>query len=197
MTEGAQWLAEREPRFAHLLKLWGVPPLRRRSDGFADLLHAIVSQQVSAPAAVAIWGRLQSSALTTPESILAAEESALRAAGLSHQKVRYAQALAESGIDFNSLRTLPDEAVITKLIKVPGIGRWTAEIYAMFSLGRCDVFAPGDLALQVASQNLFALGERPSEGQLRRMAQAWSPWRSIAAVMLWVHYSKTLKKPTV
>ena len=74
------------------------------------------------------------------------------------------------------------------LTAVPGIGRWTAEIYAMFSLGRADVFAPGDLALQEAARALFGLTERPTEGQLRDMAQDWAPWRSVAARILWAYY---------
>ena len=83
---------------------------------------------------------------------------------------------------------LPDEAVIANLVAIPGIGRWTAEIYAMFSLGRADVFAPGDLALQEAAKVLFGLEARPSERQFRAMAEAWSPWRAVAARLLWAYY---------
>lgn len=188
MAEGAAWLAAHDPRLAHALRLTGVPPLRRRDDGFADLLAAIVSQQVSTHAARAIWGRMQDAGLTTPAAVLAADDTTLRAPGLSGQKMRYARALAASGIDFDSLRHAPDDAVVATLVQVPGIGRWTAEIYAMFSLGRADVFAPADLALQESARRLFALPDRPREAALRRMSDAWSPWRTVAAGLLWAYY---------
>ena len=188
MEEGAAWLAAHDPRFAHALRLTGVPPLRRRDDGFADLLAAIVSQQVSTHAARAIWGRMQDAGLTTPDAVLAADDATLRAPGLSGQKMRYARALAASGIDFDALRSAPDAQVVETLVQVPGIGRWTAEIYAMFSLGRADVFAPADLALQESARRLFALPDRPREAALRKMSDAWSPWRSVAAGLLWAYY---------
>lgn len=188
MAEGAEWLAQAEPRFAHALDLTGPPPLRRRPDGFAHLLAAIVSQQVSTHAARAIWGRMEAAGLTTPEAVLSADDAGLRAPGLSVQKMRYARALAGAGIDFDALRRAPDAEVVRTLTEVPGIGRWTAEIYAMFSLGRADVFAPADLALQESARRLFALEARPREAALRRMAEAWSPWRSVAAGLLWAYY---------
>ena len=188
MAEGAAWLAKAEPRFAHALELTGTPPLRRRDDGFAQLLSAIVSQQVSTHAARAIWGRMEDAGLTTPAAVLAADDATLRAPGLSGQKMRYARALASAGIDFDALRTLPDADVTRILVEVPGIGRWTAEIYAMFSLGRADVFAPADLALQESARRLFGLQDRPREAALRTMAGAWSPWRTVAAGLLWAYY---------
>jgi len=188
LAEGADWLARAEPRFAHALELTGPLPLRRRDDGFDALLSAIVSQQVSVAAARAIWGRLQTAGLTGPQAVLAANEDELRAAGLSRQKVRYARALAEAGIDFAALRAMSTDDVVGVLVAVPGIGRWTAEIYAMFSLGRADVFAPADLALQESSRILFGLPDRPREVALRRMAEAWSPWRAVAANLLWAYY---------
>lgn len=188
MEEGAAWLAAAEPRFAHALSLTGTPPLRRRPDGFAHLLSAIVSQQVSTHAARAIWGRMEEAGLTTPEAVLAVDDDTLRAPGLSKQKMRYARALAAAGIDFDALRDLPDADVVKVLVEVPGIGRWTAEIYAMFSLGRADVFAPADLALQEAARRLFDLPDRPREAPMRRMSDAWSPWRTVAAGLLWAYY---------
>ncbi|MBT4566687.1 MAG: DNA-3-methyladenine glycosylase 2 family protein [Marinovum sp.] len=188
VCEGALWLANSEPRFAKALKLTGDLPLRRRPDGFAQLLSAIVSQQVSVAAASAIWGRLRDARLTGPRKIQWASDEALRAAGLSRQKIRYARALAEARINYAALRDAPSDAVIATLTEVPGIGVWTAEIYAMFSLGRADVFAPGDLALQEAARTLFELPERPSEHALRQMAEDWSPWRAVAARLLWAYY---------
>jgi DNA-3-methyladenine glycosylase II len=188
VAEGAAWLAARCPRMEQALAQTGPLPLRRRADGFAALLNAIVSQQVSVASAAAIWARLDAAGMTEPAAVAGAAPDALRTLGLSRQKVRYAQALATAGIDFDGLRAMPDGDVVKTLIDVPGIGTWTAEIYAMFSLGRADVFAPGDLALQEAARALYALDARPSETALRRMAQDWSPWRSVAARLLFAYY---------
>jgi DNA-3-methyladenine glycosylase II len=188
IAEGSVWLAAHEPRFAHALSLTGPVPLRRRKDGFAALLDAIVSQQVSVASANAIWARLEAAGLTDAPAMAAASDDDLRGVGLSRQKARYGRALAGAGIDFDSLRQAPDDRVIATLVAVPGIGTWTAEIYAMFALGRADVFAPGDLALQESARALFGLDARPGEKALRLMAEAWSPWRSVAARILWSHY---------
>jgi DNA-3-methyladenine glycosylase II len=188
VAEGAAWLAGREPRFAGALARTGPLPLRLREDGYAALLSAIVSQQVSVASAQAIWGRLEAAGLTGAQAVAAADETALRACGLSRQKMRYARALAEAEIDYAALRAVPEEEVVATLTAVPGIGRWTAEIYAMFSLGRADVFAPGDLALQESARLLFDLPERPKERALREMAEDWSPWRAVAARLLWAYF---------
>lgn len=188
VAEGAEWLCGREPRFAHAYGLTGPLPLRRREDGFAALFDAIVSQQVSVASADAIWARLEAGGYTDSARLALASDEDLRACGLSRQKARYGRALAAAGIDFAALRATPTEEVIATLVAVPGIGLWTAEIYAMFSLGRADVFAPGDLALQEAMRRLFALEDRPKEKAARAMAEAWSPWRGVAARLLWAYY---------
>lgn len=188
VDEGAAWLAQHEPRFATALEQCGPLPLRRKPDGFGELLSAIVSQQVSVASANAIWKRMIDARLTTQTEILAATEEDLRAAGLSRQKVRYSRALADEAIDFEALRDLATEEVVKTLTKVTGVGVWTAEIYAMFSLGRADVFAPGDLALQEAAKVLFDLPARPKERELKILAEDWSPWRSVAARILWAYY---------
>jgi DNA-3-methyladenine glycosylase II len=188
VAEGAEWLAARDLGFARALTLVGPLPLRREADGFAALLRAIVGQQVSVASARAIWARLEAAGLTEASVMAEASDDDLRAAGLSRQKARYGKALAQAGIDFNVLRGIPDVEVVRTLTAVPGIGVWTAEIYAMFALGRADVFAPGDLALQEAARVLFGLNARPSEKALRAMAEAWSPWRSVAARILWAYY---------
>ena len=188
VAEGAAWLAAHDPRLADALAQTGPLPLRRRPDGFAQLLNAIVSQQVSVASAAAIWTRMQEAGLTDEAAVLAAGDDGLRAAGLSRQKIAYAQALAEAQIDYMALRDADDATVITTLTAVKGIGVWTAEIYAMFSLGRTDVFAPGDLALQVAAQELYGLAERPKEKELRALSLGWSPWRSVAARLLFAYY---------
>ena len=188
VAEGAAWLAARDPRFAAALDLTGPLPLRRQEDGFTALLDAIVGQQVSVASADAIWKRLEAAGLTGQAAMAVASDEDLRAAGLSRQKARYGRALAQSGIDFAALRDLPDAQVVKVLTAVPGIGLWTAEISAMFALGRADVFAPGDLALQEGARHLFGLPERPKERALRAMAEDWSPWRAVAARALWAYY---------
>lgn len=188
VDEGADWLARRDPRFAEALVQTGQLPLRRRPDGFAQLLSAIVSQQVSTASAAAIWDRIEGAGLVDEGAVRAATEDDLRAVGLSRQKISYAKALAHAGIDYPALRAAPDSEIVATLTAVKGIGVWTAEIYAMFSLGRPDVFAPGDLALQEAARILFDLDERPKEKALRQMAEAWTPWRAVAARLLFAYY---------
>lgn len=188
VAEGAAWLAARDPRFAMALRQVGTLPLRRRGEGFGTLLYAIVGQQVSVASASAIWARLEVAGLTDAAEMAQATDDDLRAVGLSRQKARYGRALAQSGLDYNALRGVSDDEVIAALVAVPGIGHWTAEIYAMFALGRSDVFAHGDLALQEATKGLFGLDNRPTERQMRVLAADWSPWRSVAARILWAYY---------
>ncbi|MEO1563056.1 MAG: DNA-3-methyladenine glycosylase 2 family protein [Pseudomonadota bacterium] len=188
VAEGAAWLADREERFAYALTHTGPLPLRLRGDGFVALLDAICSQQISVAAADAIWRKLEAADLISARRVSEASEDALRSCGLSRQKIRYSKALAESGLDYDALRNLPSPEVIQELTKITGIGRWTAEIYAMFSLGRADVFAPGDLALQESAKMLFELEARPKDKEIAAMAEAWSPWRGVAARLLWDYY---------
>ena len=191
VAEGAAWLAKNDEGMARALQAVEEVPLRLRPDGFAQLLSAIVSQQVSVASANAIWARMEAAGLTKPVQVSQAGDEGLRGVGLSRQKIRYAKALAEAGIDYAALRDAPTEEVIKCLVAVSGVGPWTAEIYAMFSLGRADVFAPGDLALQEAARVLYTLDERPKEKAFREMAQRWSPWRSVAARVLWAYYRVT------
>lgn len=188
LEEGEAWLAAHDARFAQALTLTGPLPLRLRPDGFEQLLNAIVSQQVSVASARAIQERLRQAGMITPDAILQSTEEALRGLGLSRQKASYAKALSGAGIDYDALRRLPTPEVIRILVAVKGIGIWTAEIYAMFSLGRADVFAPDDLALQEGARLLFDLPDRPRPRALRQMAESWSPYRSVAARLLWKYY---------
>ena len=188
VSEGVAHLGATCPRMKVAFAETGPLPLRRRPDGFEQLLSAIVSQQVSVAAAASIWRKMKTARLTGPRKITAATDEELRAVGLSRQKIRYGRALAEARINYRALRGAPNEEIIKELTQVPGIGIWTAEIYAMFSLGRADVFAPGDLALQEAARLLYDLPKRPTEKELRQMAEAWAPWRSVAARQLWAYY---------
>lgn len=188
VAEGAAWLAQNEPRFADILPQLQPLPLRLKPDGFGPLLHAIMGQQVSVASANAIWARLVEADMTRADHIAQTSVDDLRALGLSRQKARYAHELARAGIDFDGLRDKPSADVIKTLTAVPGIGSWTAEVYAMFSLGRADVFASGDLALQEGARMIFELAERPSPRDLKQMAIRWSPWRSVAARIIWAYY---------
>ena len=188
VAEGAAWLCAQDTRFAQAVEKTGPLPLRRQADGFGALLDAIVGQQVSVASARAIWTRLEGAGLTDQAAMAGASDEVLRSVGLSRQKARYGRALAQAGIDFNGLRAASDTDVIATLVAVPGIGTWTAEIYAMFALGRADVFAHGDLALQEAARDLLGLTARPKEKEMRDIAMAWSPWRAVAARVLWAHY---------
>ncbi|WP_435948939.1 DNA-3-methyladenine glycosylase family protein [Psychrobacter sp. DM8] len=186
-----------EPRFAPMYSAVGVPSLRRNDGGFEQLMRAIVGQQLSVAAASSIWQRLVDTQLTTPQAILAADDELLRAQGLSRQKIRYVRSLAEHDIDFKTLKTLPDEEVIKTLTTVLGIGRWTAQMYLLFSLGRADVFAVDDLAIRVSAMTPLELVERPTPKQLQTLTQEWSPYRSAASLLLWAHYGWLRDKTAV
>ena len=165
LDEGLQWLVARDPRLAAAAALTGPLRLRLRPDGFEALASAIVSQQVSTASADAIWARLQAAGLTSRAALASADDDALRGAGL-----------------------MPDDRIIAELPAVSGIGRWTAEIYAMLALGRADIFAPADLALQEAVRLIYDLPARPGEKALRIMAADWTPWRSVAAQLFCAYY---------
>ena len=188
IIEGCDWLTRADPRFGLALELTGTPPLRRRQGGFAALLHSICAQQLSVAAADSVWAKLCATGANDPTVVVTLTDDSLRDCGLSRPKARYARALAEAQIDYPALAAMPEHDAIATLTAVKGIGVWTAEIYLMFSIGRADVFAPGDLALQEAARMLFDLPKRPTEKALRARAAEWSPWRGVAARLLWAYY---------
>ena len=194
ISEGLAALAKLEPKFNQIIKTIEEIPLRRTSEGFDRLLSNIVSQQLSVAAADAIWNKIELAGLNKIQKIRKVSDQELRDVGLSKQKIKYVRSLADANINYRSLRTMPTSQVVNELTQVSGIGNWTAEIYAMFSLGRADVFAPGDLALQEATRILFNLRERPSENELRSMAKDWSPWQAVAARLLWSYYNQQKKR---
>jgi DNA-3-methyladenine glycosylase II len=194
ISEGLAALAKLEPKFNQIIKTIEEIPLRRTSEGFDRLLSNIVSQQLSVAAADAIWNKIELAGLNKIQKIRKVSDQELRDVGLSKQKIKYVRSLANANINYRSLRTMPTSQVVNELTQVSGIGNWTAEIYAMFSLGRADVFAPGDLALQEATRILFNLPERPSEKDLRSMAKDWSPWQAVAARLLWSYYNQQKKR---
>ncbi|MCG6110694.1 MAG: DNA-3-methyladenine glycosylase 2 family protein [Paracoccus sp.] len=188
IDEGAAHLAAICPVWARVLPELGPLPLRRQPDGFAAMAQAIVGQQVSVAAAAAIWGRLQAAGLDRQQTLRDADDDTLRAAGLSRPKARYLRGIAAAGLDWEGLRALPNDRAIADLVALPGIGVWTAEIYLKFALGRADVFAAGDLALQEAARGMYGLSERPGPAALRVLAEPWQPWRAVAARGLWAYY---------
>lgn len=194
ISEGLAALAKLEPKFKQIINTIEEIPLRRTSEGFDRLLSTIVSQQLSVAAADAIWNKIELAGLNKIQKIRKVSDQELRDVGLSKQKIKYVRSLANANINYRSLKTMPTLQVINELTQVSGIGNWTAEIYAMFSLGRADVFAPGDLALQEATRILFNLPERPSEKDLRSMAKDWSPWQAVAARLLWSYYNQQKKR---
>ena len=191
LAEGCAHLIRVCPVWARVLPDLSPLPLRRGPDGFEALQSAVASQQLSAQAADTIIGRLRAAGLMQADAFLAADDEALRACGLSRPKIRYLRGIAAAGIDWQGLRRLPDAEVTRQLTALPGIGRWTAEIYLKFALGRADAFAAGDLALQEAARVLYDLEARPSAGTLEEMAEPWRPWRSVAARALWSYYRVT------
>ena len=183
-----QALIELEPRFAPVYEQVGVPSLRRNEGGFAALLRAIVGQQLSVAAASSIWQRLVDANLITSKTLIQADDDDLRAQGLSKQKIRYVRSLVDHDIDYQALTTMSDGEVIDTLTAVTGIGRWTAEMYLLFSLGRADILAVDDLAIRVAAMALLELPERPTPKQLKVATQSWSPYLSAASLLLWAYY---------
>ena len=172
----------------------GDPPLRRREPGLEGLARIIVGQQLSVASAGAIWARTEK--LVVPfeaPRLLAESDEALRGAGLSTGKIRTLRALAsaivDDGLDLTTLGDCPHEEITERLTVVKGIGPWTADIFAMFCLGRADAFAPGDLALQEAARLALDLDGRPGANDLADIAVRWRPWRGVAARMLWAYYA--------
>ena len=188
LAEGCAHLSRVCPVWARALPQIGPLPLRRRADGFGAVRDAVIGQQISVAAAAAISARMTATGLTDEATIAAASGDDLRAAGLSRPKVRYLQAIAGAGIDWAALRGLPDDQVIAALTALPGIGLWTAEIYLKFALGRPDVLAGADLALQEAARQMYDLPARPTPAALRALAEPWRPWRAVAARGLWAYY---------
>ena len=196
LIDGLDEAASRCPAVARVLGEVGYPALRHRPPGFVTLLRTIVGQQVSVASANAIWTRVAESVQPlTPEALLARDDDALRACGLSRPKIRYARALAErcntGALDLGRLQNLPDEEAAAALVDVPGIGRWTADVYLLFALGRRDVLPAGDLALLTAAQRLFDLPARPTPSELIDRAEIWRPWRGAVAHLLWRYFSAT------
>jgi DNA-3-methyladenine glycosylase II len=182
-----------EPVFGAILAEAGPPRFRRRRNGFATLLHIILEQQVSIDAAAAMHRRLTEACRPlTPQRFLTLDDATLRASGFSRQKMGYARALAENvaagAFDFAALAAADDAAAEAALRALKGIGRWSAEVYLIFALGRPDIWPAADLGLQLAVGERLGFAARPSEFEVRQLGEAWRPWRTVAACLFWQSY---------
>ena len=197
IREHVEALASREPAFAAVIERHGLPEPRNSAPGAQTLLRTIVGQQVSVAAARSMWAKLEAAFGSPPDLqlLLAASDEDLRAAGMSRQKSGYIRSLAELVISGElDLTRLPedDEEAIALLTRIKGIGRWWAEIYLLFAEGRADVFPAGDLAVLVELGRLMGLPDKPSEKQLRELAEKWRPYRGAAAVLAWHSYNSAV-----
>ncbi|MDX2257770.1 MAG: DNA-3-methyladenine glycosylase 2 family protein [Hyphomicrobiaceae bacterium] len=193
VREGMAHLRRRCRVLTRLAETYGDPPLRRRPAGFPGLARIVIGQQLSVASADAIAGRLEGLVVPLTAARLSEQsDESLRGVGLSFPKIRTLRALAHAlngnEIDLDGLAQARLDDVRLRLSRVQGIGCWTADIYAMFCLGRRDAFAPGDLALQEGVRLAYGEEKRPSERQLAEKAEAWRPWRAVAAALIWHAY---------
>jgi DNA-3-methyladenine glycosylase II len=197
LYESLDALAATEPAFAAVIERHGRPDPRNSEPGAHTLLRTIVGQQVSVAAARSMWAKLEAGFGSPPDlqALLDASDEALRAAGLSRQKAGYVRSLAQLVLTGElELHALPsdDEEAIALLTRIKGIGRWSAEIYLLFAEGRRDVWPAGDLAVQIEIGRLLGLDAKPSEKQLRELAEGWRPHRGAAAVLAWHSYNSAV-----
>lgn len=186
-------LCERDPAIRRVIEELGPAPMWVRDPGFGTLVHIILEQQVSLASARAAFTRLNDAVESlTPTEFLGLSDAALRAIGFSRQKTRYCRTLAsaieDGSFDIEGLERLSDEDVRRELVRLPGIGPWTSDIYLLMALRRPDVWPSGDLAIASAAQALLDLDERPDPDELERIAEAWKPWRAVAARVMWHSY---------
>ena len=187
-------VAAEDPVVAGALERCGYPEERIRPTGYRTLLRTIVGQQVSVASADAVWGKLEAELGEDmqAEELLARDFDTLRACGLSRQKQGYARSLCElvtsNELDLASLPA-DDEEAIAELVRIKGIGRWSAEIYLLFAEGRSDIWPAGDLAVQEAVGRMLTLPARPSEKETREIGARWQPHRGAMAIFTWHAYT--------
>lgn len=192
-TNAVVELTDRDPDLARVHAIHGPSPFFVRDPGFATLVLMILEQQVSLASARAAFDKVVALiGEMTPERFLQLDDDQLLGTGVSRQKRRYSRILAEailSGeLPLETLHERPDDAVRTALTALTGIGPWTADVYLLMSLRRPDVWPAGDLALQVAIQEIKGLDRRPTAAETIPIAELWRPWRAVAARILWHHY---------
>ena len=192
-SQAIKHLCDSDPDLAHILTTLEPPPFRTRKPGFASLMHIILEQQVSLASAKASFDRLRRAVSPlTPERFLKLGDARLKACGFSRQKTAYGRNLAKVIVDghlkLSALETMDDPSVRVELLKIKGIGPWTANIYLLTVLRRPDIWPSKDLALAVAAQKLKQLKTRPAPKELESLSMVWKPWRAVAARLLWHYY---------
>jgi DNA-3-methyladenine glycosylase II len=193
LAHAARAVARVDRDLAGVLRRHGTPPLWQREPGFATLVRIILEQQVSLASGRAAFARLLAVAGTmTPERIAALTERRIRAAGLTRQKAAYVRGIAESilagELDVAAIALMDDERAHAELTRLKGIGPWSADIYLLMALGRRDVWPRHDLALASAMRDLKRLRSVPTPERQLEIAEAWRPWRAVAARLMWHHY---------
>jgi DNA-3-methyladenine glycosylase II len=199
LDDGVRALAEADADLGQVIARHGPPPLWDREPGFSTLLRIILEQQVSLASARATYDRLLAAVTTlTPGALLTLDDAALRTAGFSRQKARYARdlarALADGTFDLGALEKKDDDEARVELTRLRGIGTWSADIYLLMALRRSDVWPRSDLALATAALEVKRLERRPAADELERLASSWRPWRAVAARILWHHYLSTRRR---
>lgn len=196
LSKGLKTLSKKDADIARAIETAGPPAPRQLETGIATLLRIIIDQQVSVHAGRAIWKRLEEglSGDVSAKSILKAGDEKLKSCGLSRPKARYALCLADAveqgTLDLEALPGMSDDDVNKQLTAITGIGRWTADIYSMFALGREDIWPSGDLAVAEATKRLLGLEARPTPAELDIIGERWQPWRSEVAILLWHYYKR-------
>ncbi|TRL35159.1 DNA-3-methyladenine glycosylase family protein [Rhizobium straminoryzae] len=201
IEEGLAALARLDDRLSTVIAAAGPIPLRLSPPGFAGLCEIIVSQMVSKAAASAIWSRIQAAGAMTPAVYLGHSPEVVAGFGLSRAKARaiegLAAALVESRFDLDVLSSLVPEEARARLVALPGVGPWTAEVYLMFCLGAADVFPAGDVALRAAVGHALSMEVRPSVPEVSELSLSWQPWRSVAARLFWAYYARVLRRDAI
>jgi DNA-3-methyladenine glycosylase II len=190
---GLKYLCDRDPDLAWIIDKHGNPPFWQREPGFSTLVHIILEQQVSLASAQAAYDRLCHAAdPLNPSSFLALDDATLKAIGFSRQKTSYCRILSmatlHGELDLVGLENMDDQKVRSELVKLKGIGPWTANIYLLMALRRPDIWPGTDLAVLVAIQKLKTLDRRPDVDEMREFSDPWRPWRAVAARILWHYY---------
>ncbi|MDF1608032.1 DNA-3-methyladenine glycosylase [Hoeflea sp. YIM 152468] len=199
IAAGLAGLAQCDARLARAIELSGPVPLRRRPPGYAAFAEIILSQMVSKASAAALQRKLEWAAgEISPAAILALSPEALRQAGLSRAKAetlcRVACGVLDGELDLDGLCRLDGREALSKMVAIKGVGPWTAEVYLLFCAGHPDVFPAGDVALQNAAADILGLEARPNPRLLSSLAEPWSPWRGVAARLLWAYYATVMKR---
>ncbi|MBP2550203.1 DNA-3-methyladenine glycosylase II [Neorhizobium galegae] len=198
IAEGLTALCLLDPCLVRVVDAAGPVPLRLAEPGFAGLAHIIVSQMVSKASASAIWRRMSAQGTVDAANYLAHTPDVVAGFGLSRAKARtletLARAVVEGHLDLDGLADLEDEDIQARLVALPGIGPWTAEVYRMLCLGSRDIFPAGDVALRAAVGHAFQWSQRPTADEVAERALFWRPWRAVAARLFWAYYASVLRR---